>query len=118
MLAAPQFNDPKYWHQRAEQARAMAKQMNSELSKKMMLKVADDCDGLAVSGRKETCSPAVLLRNVRALDEQYSELQKLRNRVRKAEMRLIGRKRRRVARLLTDTSKSRAPIGASLIRRH
>ena len=47
-LTAPQFNDPKYWHQRAEEARAMAKQMSSELSKKMMLKVADDYDGLAV----------------------------------------------------------------------
>ena len=31
----------------AGEARAMAKQMNSELSKKMMLKVADDYDGLA-----------------------------------------------------------------------
>ena len=48
MLAPPQFNDPKYWHQRAEEARAMSKQMSSELSKKMMLKVADDYDGLAV----------------------------------------------------------------------
>ena len=46
--AAPQFNNPKYWHQRAGEARAMAKQMSSELSKKMMLKVADDYDGLAV----------------------------------------------------------------------
>ena len=47
-LAAPQFNNPKYWHQRAEEARAMAKQMSGELSKKMMLRVADDYDGLAV----------------------------------------------------------------------
>ena len=47
-LAAPQFNNPKYWHQRAEEARAIAKQMSSELSKKMMLRVADDYDGLAV----------------------------------------------------------------------
>jgi hypothetical protein len=48
MLAAPQSNNPKYWHQRAGEARAMAKQMSGELSKKMMLKVADDYDGLAV----------------------------------------------------------------------
>ena len=48
MLAAPQFNDPKYWHQRAEEARAMAKQMSSELSKKMMLKVAEVCDRFAI----------------------------------------------------------------------
>ena len=47
-LAAPQFNNPKYWHQRAEEARAMAKQMSSELSKKMMLRVADNYDQLAV----------------------------------------------------------------------
>ena len=47
-LTAPQLNDPKYWHQRAEEARAMAKQTSSELSKRMMLKVADDYDGLAV----------------------------------------------------------------------
>ena len=47
-FAAPQFNNPKYWHQRAGEARAMAKQMSSELSKKMMLKVADDYDGFAV----------------------------------------------------------------------
>jgi hypothetical protein len=47
-LAAPQFNKPKYWHQRAAEARVMAKQMSSELSKKMMLRVADDYDGRAV----------------------------------------------------------------------
>ena len=47
-FAAPQFNNPKYWHQRAEEARAMAKQMSGELGKKMMLRVADDYDGLAV----------------------------------------------------------------------
>ena len=48
MLAAPQFNNPRYWNRRAEEARAMAKQMSSDLSRKMMLKVADDYDGLAV----------------------------------------------------------------------
>ena len=54
MLAAPQFNKPKYWHQRAGEARAMAKQMSSELSKKMMLKVADDYDALAVKAAVRT----------------------------------------------------------------
>ena len=39
-----------------------------------------------MSGRKETYSPAVFLRNVRGLDEQLSELQRLQNRVRIAEM--------------------------------
>jgi hypothetical protein len=48
MLAAPQFNDPRYWHRRAEEARVLAKQMSNELHKKTMLKIADDYDGLAV----------------------------------------------------------------------
>jgi hypothetical protein len=48
MLIAPHFNDPEYWHDRAEQARALAEQMNSERTKKMMLKIADDYDELAV----------------------------------------------------------------------
>ena len=48
MPIVPDVNDPKYWHQRAEEARAMAKQMSGELGKKMMLRVADDYDGLAV----------------------------------------------------------------------
>jgi hypothetical protein len=61
-----------------------------------------------MSGRKEAYSPAVFLRNVRGLDEQLSELQRLQNRVRIAEMRAIGRKRRYIARLLT--SSTAAPI--------
>jgi hypothetical protein len=61
-----------------------------------------------MSGRKETCSLAVFLRNVRRLDEQLSELQRLQNRVRTAEIRAIGRKRRYIAQLLTGTSTSTA----------
>jgi hypothetical protein len=45
------------------------------------------------SSRRETYSPAVFLRNLRALDVQFSELRKLRKRVQIAEMRAIGRKR-------------------------
>ena len=48
MLAAPQFNDPRYWHRRAEEARVLAEQMNGERNKERMLKVADDYDELAV----------------------------------------------------------------------
>jgi hypothetical protein len=44
MLAAPQFNDPRYWHRRAEEARVLAEQMNGERNKERMLKVADDYD--------------------------------------------------------------------------
>ena len=57
MLAAPQFNDPQYWHRRAEEARAHAKQMSNERHKEMMLKIADDYDDLAVKAA------------VRAMDE-------------------------------------------------
>jgi hypothetical protein len=63
---------------------------------------------------KETYSPAIFLRNVLGLDEQLSELQQLRNRVRIAEMRAIGRKRGCVAPLLTENT---APKGVSLTRR-
>ena len=48
MPTAPRFNDPKYWHQRAEEARALAKLMNGETAKQTMLRVAEDCDGFAV----------------------------------------------------------------------
>ena len=48
MLNAPQFDDPQYWHQRAEEARVLAEQMSNELHKEMMLKVADNYDQLAV----------------------------------------------------------------------
>jgi hypothetical protein len=67
---------------------------------------------------RETYNPAIFLRKVHGLDEQFSELQKLRNRVRIAEMEAIGRKRRHIAPLLTGTSTSTAPlIGVSLTRR-
>jgi hypothetical protein len=56
MLNAPQFDDPQYWHQRAEEARVLAEQMCDELHKEMMLKVADNYDQLAVKAaiRSET----------------------------------------------------------------
>ena len=48
MLAAPQFNNPRYWHRRAEEARVLAEQMSGERNKERMLKVADDYDEQAV----------------------------------------------------------------------
>ena len=48
MLAAPQLNDPRYWHRRAEEARVLADQISGERNKERMLKVADDYDELAV----------------------------------------------------------------------
>jgi hypothetical protein len=47
MVTAPQFNDPKYLHRRAEEARAHAKQMSSEQHKELMLKIANEYDDLA-----------------------------------------------------------------------
>ena len=41
------INDPAHWRQRAEEARAIADQMNDPESKRMMLKVAEDYDRLA-----------------------------------------------------------------------
>ena len=63
---------------------------------------------MSISGRRETHSVAVLFRNLRGLNEQFSKLQKLRDRVLKAEMRAIGRKRRYVARL---EARQHAPLG-------
>ena len=48
MPIAPHFNNPEYWHRRAEEARVLAERMSNERTKKMMLKVADDYDELAV----------------------------------------------------------------------
>jgi hypothetical protein len=48
MRIAPHFNDPAHWQQRAEEARALAEQMSDETSRKMMLRIADDYELLAV----------------------------------------------------------------------
>jgi hypothetical protein len=43
----PHFNDPRHWHDRAEEARILAEQMNDDLSRTMMLRPAEDYDKLA-----------------------------------------------------------------------
>jgi hypothetical protein len=48
MPDAPLFIDPEHWRQRAEKARVLAEQMSDETSKKMMLRIAEDYDNLAV----------------------------------------------------------------------
>ena len=47
-LTAPQFNDPKYWHQRAKEARRLAERMTDEKAKHTMLSVAEHCDKFAI----------------------------------------------------------------------
>jgi len=56
MPIPPHFDDPEHWHRRAEEVRVLAEQMNTERTRKMMLKIADDYDDLAVRAavRSET----------------------------------------------------------------
>ena len=50
MPIAPQhINGPERWHQRAEKARVLAEQTSNKRTKKLMLRIADDYDGLAVN---------------------------------------------------------------------
>jgi len=48
MLIAPQFNGPKYWHQRAKEARGLAERMSDESAKQTMLWVTEVCDRFAI----------------------------------------------------------------------
>jgi hypothetical protein len=43
MFIAPQFRDPQYWHERAEEARRMI----DERAKQTMLRVAEEYDEFA-----------------------------------------------------------------------
>ena len=53
MPVAPDI-DPKYWHQRAKEARRMAERMIDEKAKHTMLSVAEHCDRFAI--RAAICS--------------------------------------------------------------
>ena len=46
-MATSFINDPEHWRKRAEEARALANQMNDETSKQTMLNIAADYDRLA-----------------------------------------------------------------------
>ena len=48
-IALQHFNGPEQWHQRAEEARVLAEQTNNDRTKKLMLRIADDYDDLAVN---------------------------------------------------------------------
>jgi hypothetical protein len=41
------LNDPDYWRQRAEESRALAKQISDKTAKQAMFSIADDCEKLA-----------------------------------------------------------------------
>jgi hypothetical protein len=47
LVPASIVNDPKHWRMRAEEARALADKMSDQLSKEMMLGIAEDYDRLA-----------------------------------------------------------------------
>jgi hypothetical protein len=48
MASAPSLEDPKHWLQRAEEARAVAEGITDPESKRMMLKIAEDYEKLAL----------------------------------------------------------------------
>ena len=41
-MPASLINDPEHWRKRADEARSLANDMKDEISKQMMLQVADD----------------------------------------------------------------------------
>ena len=48
MPKTPDIDDPKYWHQRAKEARRLAERMPDETVKQTMLSVAEECDKFAI----------------------------------------------------------------------
>ena len=48
MFIAPDKDDPKYWDQRAKEARLLAERISDETVKQTVLSVAKDCDRFAV----------------------------------------------------------------------
>ena len=48
MPVSPDVNDPKYWHQRAKEARRLAERMTDEKAKHAVLSVAEHCDKFAI----------------------------------------------------------------------
>jgi hypothetical protein len=48
MARASLRDDPEHWRERAKEARALADQMADEVSKQMMLRIAEDYERLAL----------------------------------------------------------------------
>jgi predicted Rossmann-fold nucleotide-binding protein len=51
-VAKVPINDPKYWRERAEEARMVADELTDPDSKRRMLRVADDYEELAKRAEK------------------------------------------------------------------
>ena len=62
MPIAPHINDSEHWHQRAEEARVLAKQMKDEKAKQTMLRVAEDCERFAVRAAERSIDALVVRR--------------------------------------------------------
>lgn len=46
------LNNPKHWRDRAEEARTRADEMNDEISKRMMLQIAEDYEEIAKRAKR------------------------------------------------------------------
>ncbi len=46
-MREPSFDNPRYWHMRAEETRALAEEMRSPDARDLMQRIADDYDRLA-----------------------------------------------------------------------
>jgi hypothetical protein len=47
-MSSEAANNSKHWHDRANEMRALADKANDEISKQMMLRIAEDYDKLAL----------------------------------------------------------------------
>jgi hypothetical protein len=52
------LDDPKHWLERAEEARSIADQLSDPESRRMMLRIAEDCERLANHARRRTSRTA------------------------------------------------------------
>ena len=53
-VPAPLFYDPEHWRKRADEARSLADDMKDEISKQMMLQIADDYEHRAKRAEQRT----------------------------------------------------------------
>lgn len=51
-MSSDSANNSKHWYDRANEMRALAEQANDEISKQVMLRIAQDYDKLAVTAQQ------------------------------------------------------------------